>query len=177
MMMSEQGLISLGGSINSLKEGNARMKRLASIVLLAVVTAALFCVCGCKTSSLSNLNAIPILEGMTDAAALDAVAAASDTSLAPSRRLPRGPIQSYEDGVWTVEDRNASSIVVAYSLGRINVTVRYTVAGRTLVPSVVSAMNVTQSESRIHKNVIAWINRHAAEIKSAMWKIKSASQK
>ncbi|MEI6647061.1 MAG: hypothetical protein WCP12_13580 [bacterium] len=152
------------------------MKTSVSIVLLAVVTVAMLCVCGCKTSSLSNLNAIPILEGITDAAALDAVAAASDTSLAQNRRLPRGPIQSYEDGVWTVEDRNASSIVVAYSLGRINVTVRYTVEGRTLVPSVMSAQNVRQSESRIHKNVIAWINRHAAEIKSAMWKIKSRAE-
>ena len=152
------------------------MKTLVSIVVLAAITSSLLCVCGCKTSSLSNLNAIPILEGMTDAAALDAVAVASDTSLAQNRRLPRGPIQSYEDGVWTVEDRNASSIVVAYSLGKVNVTVRYTVEGRTLVPSVVTAMNVRQSESRIHTNVIVWINRHAAEIKSAMWKIKSRTQ-
>ena len=152
------------------------MKTLVSIVVLATITSSLLCVCGCKTSSLSNLNAIPILEGMTDAAALDAVAAASDTALSQNRRLPRGPIQSYEDGVWSVEDRNATSIVVAYSLRKVNVTVRYTVEGRTLVPSVVTAMNVRQSESRIHTNVIAWINRHAAEIKSAMWKIKSRTQ-
>jgi hypothetical protein len=41
------------------------------------------------------------------------------------------------------------------------------------VPTVESAINVRLSETRIHGNTLVWINRHAADIKAAMWKIKS----
>jgi hypothetical protein len=56
------------------------------------------------------------------------------------------------------------------------VTVRYTVEGRVLVPRVESGLNVRLSETRVHGNTLVWINRHAADIKAAMWKIKSEAK-
>jgi len=126
---------------------------------------------GCKTRSLENMQAIPIIDGITDAQALDAVALASTAT--PDKGKTRGPIKSYEDGAWAVQDRNDKSVVASYSIDRRSVTVRYTVEGRILVPTVESGMNVRLSETRIHGNTLVWINRHAADIKAAMWKIKS----
>jgi len=135
-----------------------------------------FVVCGCKTRSLSNIQPIPILEGMTSVQVLDAVAAASNSEPEQKRTGLRPPIQSYEDGIWAVEDRKADCIVVSYSIGKRNVVVRYTVDGRTLVPTVESGVNVAKGETRIHSNAIAWINRHATEIKAAMYKVKSGAK-
>ena len=135
---------------------------------------ALLCVCGCKTRSLSNLQPVPVVAGITDAEALNAVVAASSTE--PGQAKTRGPIKSYEDGVWTVQDKDAKSVLVSYAIDRRSVTVRYTLEGKTLVPTVESGINVGKSDSRIHGNAMVWINRHATDIKAAMWKIKSEAK-
>ena len=142
--------------------------------LAVMLSVSLLCVCGCKTRSLSNLQPIPVLEGITEAEALDAVVAASSTE--PDRVKTRGPIKSYEDGLWTVQDKDAKSVLVSYAIDRRSVTVRYTLEDRLLVPFVESGINVSKGSSRIHGNALVWINRHASDIKAAMWKIKSGKK-
>jgi len=126
---------------------------------------------GCKTRSLERIEAIQILDGLTEAQALDAVVLASDPTIEKGKT--RGPIKSYEDGSWAVQDRNTNSVVTAFSLDKRSVTVRYSVEGRTLVPKVEAGEHVRLSETRIHGNAISWISRHASDIKAAMWKVKS----
>jgi hypothetical protein len=143
-------------------------------VLNAVIFLFVFFICGCKTRSLDYVETIQIIEGISGAQALDAVALAAEPPA--DKAKTRGPIKSYEDGAWTVQDRNTNSIVSAYSIDRRSVTVRYTVEGRVLVPRVESGLNVRLSETRVHGNTLVWINRHAADIKAAMWKIKSEAK-
>jgi hypothetical protein len=146
--------------------------KMKSVVNLLVVISLIF-IAGCKTRSLERIEPVQILDGLTEAQALDAVALASDPTIEKGKT--RGPIKSYEDGHWAVQDRGTNFVVAAFSLDKRSVTVRYSVEGRTLVPRVESGENVRLSETRIHGNAISWISRHASDIKAAMWKVKSGS--
>lgn len=135
----------------------------------------LLIITGCKTRSLENIETIQILDGLTEAQALDAVVLASDPTIEKGKT--RGPIKSYEDGQWAVQDRGTNSVVAAFSLDKRSITVRYSVEGRTLVPKVEGGAHVRLSETRIHGNALSWLSRHAADIKAAMWKVKSGEPK
>jgi hypothetical protein len=144
--------------------------KMKSVVNLFVGISLIF-ITGCKTRSMEHIEAIQILDGLTEAQALDAVALASDPTIEKGKTL--GPIKSYEDGHWAVLDRGTNFVIAAFSLDKRSVTVRYSVEGRTLVPKVEAGVHVRLSENRIHGNVLSWLSRHAADIKAAMWKVKS----
>jgi hypothetical protein len=146
--------------------------KMKSVVNLFVGLSLIF-IAGCKTRSLERIEPVQILDGLTEVQALDAVALASDPTIEKGKT--RGPIKSYEDGNWAVLDRGTNFVMVAFSLDKRSVTVRYSVDGRTLVPRVEGGENVRLSETRIHGNAISWISRHASDIKAAMWKVKSGS--
>ncbi|MEI7947584.1 MAG: hypothetical protein WCJ02_12865, partial [bacterium] len=95
------------------------------------------------------------------------------------RLIADGLIRNFAATSWGCVSRKRLLSLDGSELARIQAVflVETALEGRSLVPSVLTTMNVRQSESRIHTNVIVWINRHAAEIKSAMWKIKSGTQR
>lgn len=143
-------------------------------MILRIVFAGIFCTTfvGCKTASMKHIDPVPMATGISAHDAVAAVIMSADASKMPERRLPRGPIKSYADGRWSIEDAGEDFAILCYSIGQHSVRVRYDVIDREIVPTVISSENLRQSKRRIHKNAVVWINRLAPTIRESMWQIK-----
>jgi hypothetical protein len=66
-----------------------------------------------------NINRIPIAADVTTQEAINAIIISAKAIKTSARRLPRGPIKSYEDGRWSVEEASDNFVVLSYSIGQL----------------------------------------------------------
>ncbi len=152
------------------------------IVFIITLLSAIFLI-GCKTTSMQNINPIPITEGITTEEAISALI--NSVYANSEEKIPRGPIRyyedgrpirSYEDGRWVVEDATDNFVILIYSLDHHSARVKYEIKGQEIKPTVISSENLLMKKDRIHSNAIIWINRHGIAIRDAMWKIKRSKK-
>ncbi len=131
-------------------------------------------IAGCKTTSMKNIKPIPITKGITSEEVINALISSADADPKVKRR--RGPLKSYEDGNWSVEDATDNFVILVYSLGRHSAHVKYEIKEQEIIPTVISSEYLLMTKDRIHNNAVIWINRHGITIREAMWKIKHSKK-
>ena len=170
------------------------------LLMALTVSSLLVFICGCKTSSMSNLKPIPIPDGLTDREAVGGAVLATDPTRMPSawqdmtsivaRYVFVDPygysggfsirVDPYKNSRWRVEEVSEKYAVLGFTSGaqKHYIRVKYSIEGRNLVPSVLDADNMmlNGSRTRMHSSGIDWINRNIAIIREGMWQVKAIKE-
>jgi hypothetical protein len=151
------------------------------IIFIVILSSAIF-LTGCATTSrqninpnIQNINPIPITEGITTEEVINALINSADANPETKKRRRRGPISSYEDGRWIVQDATDNFVILVYTIGHHFVRVKYEIKKQEILPTVISS-SLLRGKKGIHKNAVAWINRHGITICEAMWKVKHSKK-
>ena len=158
----------------SLIKRKTPMNYTKKIIFTVILSSAIF-LTGCATTSIQNINPIPITEGINTEEVITALINSVYDNPEIKKPRRRGPIKSYGDGRWIVEDAKDNFVIQVYRVGRHFVSVKYEIKRQEILPTVISS-SLSRGEKYIHKNAVSWINLHGSDIREAMWKIKHSKK-